>query len=207
MRILTPLAFALAGYLLIYAAFGSYISTFTGVWGLITGNKSDYISQDLTVNRLDGYTDAVPSSVITFPRHSDCFGEVRIKSAGIKAPLYFGDSDALLKKGICQYMGSTYIGSGSTVLLSGHNNTFLNTLGDCKAGDSIEVDTNYGSYVYEIVSAEVRKAGDSSWFNLESEEENLVIYTCYPFNALGITNFRYVVSARYVSGPRILYDR
>ncbi len=203
-RILTPLAFALAGYMLIFSAFGSAATDISVLWGLITGGNVIYESQEL--KRLDGYTETVPSSKITFPKYGDCMGEIRIPSADIKAPLYYGDSDELLKKGVCQYIGSMYIGSGTTALLSGHNNTFLHTLGDCAVGDIIEVDTNYGSYVYEVQSAEVKIAWDTTWYDLGAEEENLVIYTCYPFNALGITRYRFVVSASYVSGPKILFD-
>lgn len=157
-------------------------------------------------NRLDGYTDAVPSSAITFPKYGDCYGELRIDAAGINAPLYYGDNDKLLKKGICQYIGSMYVGSGFTVLLSGHNNTYLHTLGNAAVGDTVELDTNYGRYVYEITATAVYSASDNSWYDLNAEGEKLIIYTCYPFNALGITQYRYCVTARYVSGPRILYE-
>lgn len=205
-RIITPLAFALIGYLLLFAAFGSYITPLAGVWSLITSGSKIYEGESLMENRLDGYTDAVPSSVVTFPKHGDSFGEIRIPSAEIKAPLYYGDSEAMLKKGICQYLGSMYIGSGTTALLSGHNNTYLHTLGQVAVGDKIEVDTNYGSYVYEVEKVGVYRANDASWYDLDATEENLVIYTCYPFNALGITQYRYAVNARYISGPRILYE-
>lgn len=204
-RIFAPLVFALAGYLLIYAAFGSILSTVDGVWSLITGGNS-YEAQELMENRLDGYTETVPSSVITFPQYGDCYGELRIPTADITAPLYYGDNDKLLKKGVCQYIGSMFIGSGTTVLISGHNNTYLHTLDRVQIGDRIEIDTNYGDYVYEIETISVEKASDSSWYNLESELEYLELYTCYPFNALGLTRYRYCVGAKYVSGPKILFN-
>lgn len=204
-RVIAPLAFALTGYLLIYLAFGSILSTVDGMWDLITGGK-EYQSQELMLNRLDGYTDTVPSSVMTFPKYGDCYGELRIESADIKAPLYYGDNDKLLKKGVCQYIGTMFIGSGTTVLISGHNNTYLHTLGAVEVGDKIEIDTNYGSYVYEVDSVTIEKANDSSWYNLDADHENLELYTCYPFDALGITRYRFCVGARYVSGPKILYD-
>ena len=204
-RVIAPLVFALTGYLLIYAAFGPILSTADGVWDLITGGNK-YESKELMQSRLDGYTESVPSSVITFPKYGDCYGELRIESCDIAAPLYYGDSDALLKKGVCQYIGSMYIGSGTTALISGHNNTYLHTLGQIEVGDKIEIDTNYGSYVYEVTSVSVEKASDNSWYDLAAPQENLELYTCYPFDALGITRYRFCVGAKYVSGPKILYN-
>ena len=205
---LTPLAFAVIGYLVVYLVFGSVIDPAVGVFNMITGGTEVHSDQDLTVNRLDGYTETVPSSLIKFPNFGDIYGRLTIESADIiDAPVYYGDDDRLLKKGICQYNGSLYVGSGSTVLLSGHNNTYLHTLGEAKVGDTVTFSTQYGDYVYEIESTAVKKYNDTAAYDLSADYENLVIYTCYPFNALGLTANRYFVYCKYVSGPRIMYDR
>lgn len=206
MSFLTPLAFAIAGYLAIYVAFGSVISPIASVWSMITAETDTYQSEDLTINRLDGYTETVPSSLITFPQYGDLFGRLTIESAGIDAPVYYGDSERLLKKGVCQYNGSLYVGSGTTTLLSAHNNTYFHTLGEAQIGDKVLFSTNYGDYVYEVERTEVRSANDASYYDLSADYENLVLYTCYPFNALGLTSRRYFVYCKYISGPKILYD-
>ena len=204
--IITPLAFALIGYLLIYIAFLPSVNTAVGIWNFVTAGGGEHESEDLMINRLDGYTDSVPSSLITFPAVGDRFGELTIESADIKAPVYFGDSKKILNKGIGQYSGSLFVGSGGTVLMSGHNNTYLHTLGEAKVGDRVLLSTNYGDYVYEIQEVGVKYAHDSKAFDLSAEYENLVLYTCYPFNALGLTKQRYFVYCKYISGPKILYD-
>jgi sortase A len=204
--IITPLAFALVGYLLIYIAFAPSIDTVSSMWNFVTAGVKEREEEDLMINRLDGYTESVPSSLISFPKVGDRYGELTIESAGIKAPVYFGDNTKVLKKGVGQYAGSTFIGSGSTVLLSGHNNTFLHTLGEAQIGDTVLLSTNYGDYVYEVESTAIKAASDTSAFDLSADYENLVIYTCYPFDTLGLTNKRYFVYCKYVSGPVILYD-
>ena len=204
--IITPLAFALIGYLLIYIAFAPSIDTVAGLWGFVTAGVKEREEEDLMINRLDGYTETVPSSLISFPKVGDRYGELTIESASISAPLYFGDNKKVLKKGVGQYAGSTFIGSGSTVLISGHNNTFLHTLGEVKVGDIVKISTNYGDYVYEIEQTAIKNANDSSAFDLSADYENLIIYTCYPFDTLGLTKQRYFVYCKYVSGPLILYD-
>lgn len=206
--IITPLAFALAGYLLISVAFASSIESITGFWNFLTAEGATHESEDLMINRLDGYTDSVPSSLISFPSVGDRYGELTIESANIeKAPVYFGDDKKVLSRGIGQYSGSMFIGSGSTVLLSGHNNTYLHTLGESKIGDKVLLSTNYGDYVYEITETAVKNSGDSTAFDLGADYENLVIYTCYPFDTLGLTSKRYFVYCKYVSGPKILYNK
>ena len=206
--IITPLAFALVGYLLIGIAFSSSIDTFSTFWNFMTaGDSVTHESEDLTINRLDGYTDSVPSSLITFPKNGDRYGELTIESADIiKAPVYFGDSKKILGKGIGQYAGSVFAGSGGTVLMSGHNNAHLHTLGLAQVGDTVLFSTNYGDYVYEITETAVRNSMDSAAFDLGAEIENLVIYTCYPFDTLGLTSKRYFVYCKYISGPKILYN-
>ena len=92
--VITPLAFALAGYLLMWAAFGSVINPIAGVWNMITADYADRESEDLMTNRLDGYTQTVPSSLITFPRYGDKCAELAIESADISAPVYYGDGNS-----------------------------------------------------------------------------------------------------------------
>ena len=41
---------------------------------------------------------------------------------------------------------------------------------------------------------------------ISADEENLVIYTCYPLSTLGLTSKRYFVYAEYVSGPVIIIN-
>ncbi len=206
MAFLTPLAFCFCGYFFLYLLLSPVLEPAANVWSMVTAGLRQQQGEDLTINRLDGYTESVPSSLITFPSYGDRFGEIAIPNAGIQAPLYFGDSKALLKKGACQYMGSSFVGSGSTVLISAHNNTYFHTLGQAKVGDTVLLRTNYGDYTYEVERTGIYTTSDDSAYDLLATEENLVLYTCYPFNMLGLTAKRYFVFCRYVSGPKILYN-
>ena len=42
-----------------------------------------------------------------------------------------------------------------------------------------------------------------SYTHLSRTDENLILYTCYPFDSLGYTPFRFFVYADYVSGPAL----
>ena len=209
---LAPLAFCFAGYLLIYAALSSYFDPAIAVWNMITFGVTHREERNLMEERpeifeYDEKGDTVPSSLVTFPKYGDLYGRIQIPTAGIDAPLYYGDGNEQLNKGVCQYIGSLFIGSGGTVLVSGHNNTYFHTLGQANVGDLVTVTTSYGVYTYEVERSAILGTNDESAFDLGAKEENLVLYTCYPFNMLGLTKQRYFVYCKYVSGPLIDYGR
>ena len=49
---------------------------------------------------------------------------------------------------------------------------------------------------YEILDYQ-----DETAYDFTRTDENLSLYTCYPFDALGFTPNRFFVYAKYVSGP------
>ena len=104
------------------------------------------------------------------------------------------------------YNGSTIPGYGSTTLIGGHNNTFFNDLKSAQVGGTITITTSYGEYQYEIVDTKVLNYNDPKAYDLTSEEDNVVLYTCYPFDMLGLTPQRFFVYGKYSSGPLINKD-
>ena len=147
--------------------------------------------------------DTVSISSFTFPSYEDQFGELIIDDCQIKADLYFGDSWYVLGNGVGIYNGSAIPGYGRTILIAGHNNTYFNGLKYAKEGQIINIRTNYGNYKYEITGTKITDNQDRSAYDLDKNEENLILYTCYPFDTLGLTDLRAFIYARYVSGPMI----
>ena len=121
----------------------------------------------------------------------------------IRADLYFGDSWYVLGNGVGIYNGSAIPGYGRTVLIAGHNNTYFNGLKYAEEGQIIKIRTNYGNYKYEITGTKITDCEDRSAYDLNKNEENIILYTCYPFDTLGLTNLRAFIYAKYVSGPMI----
>ncbi len=205
-----PLAFAVIGYLILYFSAKSFITPVISIWRMLYNDSgetavSDNYS-DIYTDVFHNYTDSVPSSQITFPLPNTKFGEISIEGTAVSCALIYGDSDAMLHRGACQYAGSSFPGFGSTVLIAGHNNTYFNSLKDAVPGAIITIKTNYGVYKYRITSSAIKSNDDKSAYDLSSKSENVVLYTCYPFNALGLTSQRYFVYGEYVSGPRVLLD-
>lgn len=142
-------------------------------------------------------------SEITFPKYGEQFGELSIEDCGIDVKLFFGDGNVALRNGVGVFNGSSIPGYGKTILVAGHNTTFFNGLKYANAGQIVSIATSYGNYTYEITSTAVKKASDKEAYDLNAEKENLVLYTCYPFDELGLTQNRFFVYAKYVSGPHI----
>ena len=148
-------------------------------------------------------TETVSISSFTFPSYEDQFGELTIDDCQIKADLFFGDSWYVLGNGVGIYNGSAIPGYGRTILIAGHNNTYFNGLKHAKEGQIVKIRTNYGNYTYEITGMKITDNEDRSAYDLDKNEENLIMYTCYPFDTLGLTDLRAFIYAKYVSGPMI----
>ena len=76
-----------------------------------------------------------------------------------------------------------------------------------QVGDVVTIETHYGTYTYTVERCEVRDYQDTTTYDFTRTDENLILYTCYPFDALGFTPNRYFVYASYTSGPELDADR
>jgi len=137
------------------------------------------------------------------PAEGERFGQVIIDKANVDAPLYYGDSERELSLGIGSYTGAYIPGAGRTILLAGHNNTIFGNIGLLEEGDLISIETSYGKYIYEVTGNRIALDTDTTAYDLKSETENLIMYTCYPFEQLGLTPQRYFVYAKYLQGPKL----
>lgn len=145
---------------------------------------------------------------ITYPYPGDRYGEISIAGTTVSAPLYYGDDTATLNKGVGTFkddVGAGIPGEGKTILLAGHNNTFFSGLQQVKVGDTVTIETHYGTYTYEITEMGVKDHQDAAAYDFSRTDENLILYTCYPFDALGFTPDRCFVYAEFLSGP-VLVD-
>lgn len=167
-------------------------------------NKPSNLYENLAQEIQDNGT--IAYSQLVYPQKGDQYGQITIEGTSVDAPLYYGDSTRQLNSGVATYadsVGAGIPGEGKTILLAGHNNTFFNGLQDVKEGDLVKISTHYGNYVYRITSMKVADYQDSTTYDFSRTDENLIMYTCYPFDALGFTPQRYFVYAEFVSGPVI----
>lgn len=213
--IILPIIFLVGTYLVLYLAFAPTFSTFVSAAGMFfSNNEKNYsteyknifvpVSENTTLPtvKIEDKT-YVEKEAVEYPQYGNQFGELIIEDCGIDNKLFFGDGDIALRNGVGIYNGSFVPGYGGTILVAGHNNTFFNGLKYAEAGQKVLIRTSYGNYEYRITDIAVKKATDKSAYDLNADYENLIMYTCYPFDELGLTQYRYFVYAEYISGQQI----
>lgn len=137
---------------------------------------------------------------LSFPEYGDEYGTLRVDAAGIVSPIFVGDDETQLLYGAGHYYGSVFPGDIGNTVITGHTNSVFKTLGEAQIGDEIRLELTYGTYVYEISNIEIKSHTDQSIL-ASSEEQMLTLYTYYPFDYIGNTSDRYVVTAKLVEGP------
>ena len=148
--------------------------------------------------------DSIPLSSVTYPTVGDRYATITVSGTNVDAPVFYGDTNKILNQGVGTYAdngGAGIPGEGKTILLAGHNNTFFNDLQHAEVGAIVTITTHYCVYTYEVTEMKVMDYQDETSYDFSRTDENLILYTCYPFDALGFTPNRYFVYAKYVSGP------
>ncbi len=169
-------------------------------------NLLDMASQREGAAEESPHIDTIPLSELVLPLPGDQYGQLTIEGTAVDAPVFYRDSEQELNDGIGTYDGAWMPGFGRTVLMAGHTGTWLYDLGSAKIGAIITIETSYGSYEYEIVDTAVRHHEDTTAYDFDRPDENLILYTCYPFHTIGLTPERYFVYADYRSGPVVDSD-
>lgn len=211
--IILPIMFFISIYLILYVVISPFLSTVLNATGLIfSKTEKDYSSEyksifvpipEETPSETKDTNEYIDIDDIQYPKYGEHFAELIIDDCGVSTKLFMGDGDISLRNGAGTYYGSFIPGYGGTILVAGHNSTVFNGLKNAQVGQLVKIKTSYGNYTYEITNTAVKRNNDRTAFDLSADEENLIMYTCYPFDELGLTNQRYFVYAKFVSGPII----
>lgn len=167
-----------------------------------------YIERKTSDTDQDETKDVVKESEIKAPSVGEQYGIIQCEDIDLKVPLYFGDNKKILELGAGQYVKSAMPGFGKTILAGGHDATYFAPLEKVKIGSIITINTDYGTYTYEVKETQTAKTEDIDACRLDSDKELLVLYTCYPFGeVLRARDERFFIYADKVSGPVIEEDR
>lgn len=212
MTLVAPIIFLVIGYSLIYVIGKPVIQFVTSSIQLFlltdTPNFETTKQSFTAVDNKKIATNArneLPSSKIDYPVGGQLYGKVKIEKLQLNVPLYFGDTEEILREGAGQFMGSVYPGELGTSLIGGHNVDDFGKLGAAQVGDEITLQTTYGNYVYRINQIEVRDKKDKeiNYMIYQRNDRRVILYTCYPIDSLGLTNERLFAIGEFVSGPMI----
>ena len=141
------------------------------------------------------------------PQDDDYIGHLTIEGTVVDCEVYYGDSETQFSKGAGVSMGSCIPGAGSTVMIGAHTGTYFRDLESVAQGADITITTDYGEYHYTVTRCAVVEETDTTAYDLDAEEENIILFTCYPFGILTRTTQRYLVYGDFVSGPSVVWQQ
>ncbi|MDT2565995.1 class D sortase [Enterococcus avium] len=212
MTLVAPIIFLIIGYSLIYVIGKPVIQFVTSSIQLfLLTDTPNFETTKQSFTAVDNKTIAtnakneLPSSKIDYPVGGQLYGKVKIEKLQLNVPLYFGDTEEILREGAGQFMGSVYPGELGTSLIGGHNVDDFGKLGAAQVGDEITLQTTYGNYVYRINQIDVRDKKDKEINDMiyQRNDRRIILYTCYPIDSLGLTNDRLFAIGEFVSGSMI----
>lgn len=211
-----PLSFAVISLAVLALILKVTVGPYMGLASWFISNNSvstqpqDLMAQASGLLEQAEQAETIPLSSITYPSEGDRYGRITISGTTVDAPVYYGDNNTILNQGVGTYKdsyGTGIPGEGRTILLAGHNNTFFNDLKSIQEGAVITIETYYGVYTYTVKLSGVFDYRDTTTYDFTRTDENLILYTCYPFDALGFTPDRYFVYASFTSGPALDKDQ
>lgn len=141
---------------------------------------------------------AVPMTTtlpLAAPGPGRLIGGIAIPSLSITVPLLEGTDDAELNAGAGHLTGSAMPGEAGVSVIAAHNATWFRHLDALRPGAEVTVWTAGGRWVYQVTGSRVVRTGDPL---MNTALPTLVLETCYPLDALYLTQERYLVSASLV---------
>ena len=176
-------------YLIINLKFGESINKYLSLVNMITITPTSETVADEVIS-----FNMVSKRLNTYPKWGEKFATLKIPGINLELPIYHGDTLDILKHGVGHFSGSLFPGEGGSIIFAAHNNRgFFYRLPELKIGSLVYVDTNYGTYTYELKSTKVIDDTSMDAMPIQFDKEILMMYTCYPVNTIGHKNHRYVV--------------
>ncbi|MDR2569102.1 MAG: class D sortase [Oscillospiraceae bacterium] len=151
----------------------------------------------------DSESGFIKRSEITVPHFGDLYAHITISGTTVDAPVFWGDSEIELNRGVGTYIGGWLPGFGRTVMMAAHRATDFRDLGSVEIGSVITVQTHYETYTYEVTEIAVFHMNDDNAYDFLVDEENIILYTCYPFDFVGAARERFFVYGKPLTGTPV----
>lgn len=209
-----PVLFFLTATVILYILILPFKDTATLLVNAVTVTNKEEMAQKSIFNEdkakdITPINDKIPSSQVEYPTLGTEYGAVVVNKHNIESKLIYGDSLDDLRTGIGHFNGSVFPGEPGTTLIGGHNTADLAILDQVEVGEMISIKTSYETYEYEVKEKKVLKYNDQQAIESlyeKSDNNQLILYTCYPISMIGLTEDRLFVYAERVSGKMIDLD-
>ncbi len=142
-------------------------------------------------------TSGAPASTAG-PGQPTVYALLKVTKIGLVAPVVQGTDDPQLSVAVGHLPASSWPGTTGTSVLAAHDVTWFSHIDQLTPGDEVSVVTACQTFVYTVDSHEIVHTGT---IIDQTSTPQLVLTTCYPTDALFLTNQRYVL---FTSLSRIL---
>jgi sortase A len=132
------------------------------------------------------------------PLPSSVIGRLEIPRLDMSVMVREGADGKTLHRAVGHIPGTALPGYAGNVALAGHRDTFFRALRNIKKDDTIELETENGTYRYLVESTEIVGPRDVGVL-AASHGQTLTLVTCYPFYYIGSAPKRFIVRAAQVS--------
>jgi sortase A len=132
------------------------------------------------------------------PLPASLIGRLDIPSLKLTVMVREGADGKTLHRAVGHIPGTALPGFAGNVALAGHRDTFFRALRNIKKDDTIEFETENGTYRYLVESTDIVGPRDVGVL-AASHGQTLTLVTCYPFYYIGSAPKRFIVRAAQVS--------
>lgn len=149
--------------------------------------------------QVDRATVTINDKLIYRPFTGENIGQLKVSSLGIEQDIFETNTPRVLVKGAAHSTRSYLPGEGGHCVLNSYSSNQLSKLENVQEGTEIILETSYGKYYYEVVDTTIiNKDEEKSFINYYEKDEKLSIVIEYPFNSIGETMQKYLITCKFV---------
>jgi sortase A len=143
-------------------------------------------------------TKAAPLPAERPPLPEMLLGRLKIPRLHLAAMVREGADSGTLRRAIGHIPGTALPGRSGNVALAGHRDTFFRALRNIEKDDTIDFETDAGTFRYAVQSTRIVGPRDVSVLTAAGGR-TLTLVTCYPFYYVGSAPKRFIVRAVQVA--------
>jgi sortase A len=181
---------------------GLSMFSYHAYWTWVGLNSTDENIAEQNVIAKPKNKETLLSVVTTSPQDGEKLGSLSIPKLEQTIPIFFGDSEKILKKGIGHIKGTALPGEASNAVLAGHRDTFFRHLDQLVIGDKLIVERSSTYYMYKIKKIRVVNKDDHTVI-VPKPRHTLTLVTCFPFTFIGPAPQRYIIEAELFIKPKM----
>lgn len=128
----------------------------------------------------------------------EVIGRLEIGELGLSVPMMRNYDAASLVRGVGHIPGTAVPGGLGNLVLAGHRDTFFRPLRRIKAGMTMQVVDDRGTWQYQVDRTEIVTPDQLDILDIGDRPE-MTLITCYPFDFIGSAPKRFIVHAHLLS--------